>query len=76
MEFSSEKLSLSAYWQEGFSFPGLALCNLHLFSLEMLIIATTAVTLPVFAVSVTISPAHLLLLGAVSATLIGRGLLD
>jgi hypothetical protein len=49
-EFSLGKLALSAFWQEGLSFPRLALRNLHLFLLKMLITATTAVTFPVFAV--------------------------
>jgi hypothetical protein len=43
--FSSGKSALSAFWLEGFSFPRLALRNLHLFLLKMLITATTAVTL-------------------------------
>jgi hypothetical protein len=56
-EFFSRKLALSSFWQEGFSFPRLALCNLHLFSLKMLITGTTAVTLLAFAVSIVISSA-------------------
>jgi hypothetical protein len=35
-------LALSAFWQEGLSFPRLALPNLHLFLLKMLITVTTA----------------------------------
>jgi hypothetical protein len=66
--FPPEKLALSAFWQEGFPFPQLALCNLHLFLLKMLITATTAVTLPVFAVSIAISSALKVSLGAVLAT--------
>ncbi len=31
-EFSSGKLALSTFWQEGFSFPDLALCHLHFFT--------------------------------------------
>jgi hypothetical protein len=69
-------LALSAFWQEGFSFPQLALCNLHLFSLKMLITVTTAVTLPVFAVLIAISSALVVSLGTVLATLIGRGSVD
>ncbi len=72
-EFSSGKLALSAFWQEGLSFTRLALRNLHLFFL-MLITVTTAVTFPVFAVSLAISSAFVISLGAVLATLIGRGL--
>jgi hypothetical protein len=47
-EFSSRKLALSTFWQEGFSFPDLALCEVHLFLLKMLISATTAVILLFF----------------------------
>ncbi len=39
----------------------------------MLIITTTAVTFPVFVVSIAILLALMLLLGAVSTTLIGQG---
>ncbi len=74
--FSSGKSALSAFWREGFSFPRLALHNLHLFLLKMLITATTAVTLPVFAVLIAISSAFVVSLGAVLATLIRRGLWD
>jgi hypothetical protein len=52
--FSSRKLVISAFCKEGFSFWRLALHNLHLFLLKMLFTATTAVTLPVFAVLVAI----------------------
>jgi hypothetical protein len=69
-------LALSAFWQEGFSFPQLTLRNLHLLSLKMLITVTTAVTLPVFAVLTAISLALVVSLGAVSTTLIGWGLVD
>jgi hypothetical protein len=69
-------LALSAFWQEGFSFPRLALRNLHPFSLKMLITATTADTLLVFAVSIAISSALVVSLGAVLVTLIGGGLSD
>ncbi len=72
--FPSGKLALSTFWQEGFSFPRLALCNLHLFILKMLITATTSVTLPVFAVSIVISSFVVVSLMAVLATLIGQGL--
>jgi hypothetical protein len=75
-EFSSGKSVLSTFWQEGFSFPQLALRNLHLFSLKMLITATTGVTLPVFAVLIAISLALVFSLGAVSATLIRQGSVD
>jgi hypothetical protein len=71
---SSGKLALSAFWREGFSFPRLALRNLHLFLLKMLIAATTAVTLRVFAVLIAISSAFVVSLRAVLATSIGRGL--
>jgi hypothetical protein len=54
-EFSSRKSALFALGQEGFSFPILALHELHLFLLKMLITATTAVTFPVFVVSIAIS---------------------
>jgi hypothetical protein len=67
-EFSSGKSALSAILQEGFPFPRLELRNLHLFLLEMLITATTTVTLMVFVVSIVISMALIVLLGAVSAT--------
>jgi hypothetical protein len=73
---SSGKSALFAFWREGFSFPQLALCNLHLFSLKMLITVTTAVTLPVFAVSIAVSSALVVSLGAVLATLIGWGSVD
>jgi hypothetical protein len=53
-----------------------ALHNLHLFSLKMLIAATTVVTLPVFAASIPISSALVVSLGAVLATLIGQGSVD
>jgi hypothetical protein len=72
--FSSGKLALSAFWQEGLSFLRLVLRNLHLFSLKMLINATTAVTFTVFAVSLAISLAFVVSLRAVLMTLIGRGL--
>jgi hypothetical protein len=72
-EFSYGKLALSAFWQKGFSFPQLALRNWHIFSLKMLVTATTAVTLPVFAVSIAISSALIVSLAAVLATLIRRG---
>jgi hypothetical protein len=52
--FPFGKLALSAFWQKGFSFPRLALRNLHHFLLKMLITATTTVTLPFFAVSIAI----------------------
>jgi hypothetical protein len=67
-------LALSAFWQEGFSFPILALRNLHLFLIKMLITATTAVTLPVFAVLLATSSAFVVSLKAVLTTLIGWGL--
>jgi hypothetical protein len=70
------KLALSAFWQEGFSFLDLVLHKLHLFLLKMLITATTAVTLPVFAVLIVISSALVVSLGAVAATLIRRGSVD
>jgi hypothetical protein len=47
--------------------------HLHLFLLKMLITATTAVTLPDFAVSIATSSALIISLGAVTATLIGQG---
>jgi hypothetical protein len=72
--FSSGKSSLSAFWREGFSFPRLALRNLHLFSLKMLITATVAVSLLVFAVLIAILSAFVVSLRVVSVTLIGRGL--
>ncbi len=53
-----------------------ALRDLHLFLLKMLITATTTVTIPVFAVSIAISSALIVSLGAVSAKLIGRGSVD
>jgi hypothetical protein len=68
------KNRLSAFWQEGFLFLRLALRNLHLFPLKMLISATTAVTLLVFAVSIAISSALVVSLRAVLVTLIGQGL--
>ncbi len=74
--FFSGKLALSAFWQEGLSFPRLALRNLHLYFLKMLITATTTVTFPVFAVLLAISSAFVVSLRAVSTTLIGRGLWD
>jgi hypothetical protein len=69
-EICSGKLALSSFWQVSFSFPGLAFHELHFFLQKMLITATTAVTLPVFAVSIAISSALMLLLGAVLAALI------
>jgi hypothetical protein len=75
-EYSSGKLAHSTFWQEGFSFPRLALPELHLFLLKMLITMTTAVTLPVSAVSITISSALIVSLGAILATLIGWGSVD
>jgi hypothetical protein len=74
--FSSGKLALSAFWREGFSFLILSLCNWHLFLLKMLITATTAVTLPVFAVLIAISSAFVISLRAVLTTLIRWGLWD
>ncbi len=75
-EFSSRKLALSAFWQEGVTFLRLALCDLHLFLLKMLITTTTAVTLLVFAVLIVISSALIVSLGAVLATLIRWGSVD
>ncbi len=49
-EFSSETLALSVFWWEGIPSLDLAFHKLHLFLQEMLITATTSVTLPVFAV--------------------------
>jgi hypothetical protein len=72
--FSSGKSALSAFWQEDFLFPRLVLCNSHLFLLKMLITATTTVTFPVIVVLLAISSAFVVLLRAVSTTLIGRGL--
>jgi hypothetical protein len=40
-EFSSRKLALSNFWQVGYLFLGLGLCNLHFFFKIMLIAATT-----------------------------------
>jgi hypothetical protein len=42
----------------------------------MLIKATPVVSIPIFAVSIAISSALIVSLGAVSATLIGRGSVD
>jgi hypothetical protein len=56
----------------GFSAPQIA----PFFKLKTLIIATTAFTLPVFAVLIAISSALIISLGAVAATLIGRGSVD
>ncbi len=56
--FSSGKLALFAFWQEGHLYPRLALCNWHLFFLKMLITPITAVTFPVFAVLLSISSAR------------------
>jgi hypothetical protein len=69
-------LGLSGFWEEGFLFPGLALRDLHFFLQNMLITATTAVTLAFFAVSIAISLDLMLLLGAVSTTLIRRASVD
>jgi hypothetical protein len=55
--FSSRKLALSTFWQEGLSFPRSALCNLHLFFLKMLITVTTAIVFPVFVVLFAFSSA-------------------
>jgi hypothetical protein len=74
--FSSGMLALSAFWQEGLSFPRLALRNLHLFLLKMLITATTAVTLPEFAVLIAIWSAFVVSLRALLRTLLGWGLWD
>jgi hypothetical protein len=73
-EFSSGKTALSTFWQEGSSFPQLALHNCVLLSLQMLIIVTTTVTLPVFAVLIAISLALVFSLWVVLATSIGRDL--
>ncbi len=75
-EFSSIKLALSVFWQEAFSFLVIAFRDLHLFLLKMLITATTAVTLPVFAVLIAISSALVVSLVAVAVTSIGRGSVD
>jgi hypothetical protein len=75
-EFSLKKLALSTFWHEGFLFPGIALRDLHFYLQKMLITATTALTLPVFAVSIAISSALLVLLGAVSTTLTGLASVD
>jgi hypothetical protein len=69
-------LALSAFWQERFSSSDLAFPKLHLFLQKMLITATTAVTLLVFAVSIKILSALVLSLGAVAATLIGWSSVD
>ncbi len=74
--FSCKKMALSTFWQEGLSFPRLALRNLHFFLLKMLITATTAVTFLVSAVTFAISSSFVATLRAVSTTLIGRGLCD
>jgi hypothetical protein len=74
--FSSMKLTLSAFWQEGFSFLESALHDLNLFSQKMLITLISVVTLPVFAVSIAISLALVVSLGAVSATLFRWGSVD
>jgi hypothetical protein len=58
----------------GLLFLRLAIRYLHLFFLKMLITATTAVTFPVFAVSLAISSAFVVSPRAVLTTLIGRGL--
>jgi hypothetical protein len=47
--------------------------RLFFYLLKVLITATTAVTVPVFTVSIVISLALVVSLGAVLATLIGRG---
>jgi hypothetical protein len=75
-EFSSWKSALSASWQESFLSSDLAFREFHLYLQKMLITATTAVTLPVFAVSIAISSALAISLGAVAATLIGWGSVD
>jgi hypothetical protein len=75
-EFSSRKSALSAFWQEGFLSPDLAFRKLHLFLQKILITATTAVTLLVFAVLSAISSALTLSLAAVLATLIGWDSVD
>jgi hypothetical protein len=75
-EFSSGKLACSAFWQESLSSLDLAFHKLHLFLQKMLITMTTAVTLPVFAVSIAISLALMLSIGAVAATLIRWGSVD
>ncbi len=74
--FSSGKSALSVFLRESFSFLELALYKFHFFLQKMLITATTAVTLPVFAVLIAISSALMLLIGAVLATLIGWGSVD
>jgi hypothetical protein len=75
-DFSSGKSALSVFWQEGFSFLDLALCELHLFLLKMLITVTTTVILLVFMGLILISLALVVSLGAVVVTLIGRGSVD
>ncbi len=74
--FPLVKSALSVFRQEGFSFPDLALRESHFFLLKMLLNATTAVTLPVFAVLIAISSAFAVLLGAVAVTFIGRASVD
>jgi hypothetical protein len=79
-EFFPENRHFPPFGTEGFSFLQITLCNLHIFSLKMLITATTAVTLPVllpvFAVLIAISSALVVSLWAVLATLIVRGLVN
>jgi hypothetical protein len=53
-EFSSGKLALSVFWQEGFAFSESAFRKSHHFLLKMLITATTAVILLVFVVLIAI----------------------
>jgi hypothetical protein len=72
--FSSGISALSAFLQESLSFLRLMLRNLHFFLLKVLITATTAVTFPVFAVSIAISSAFVVSLRAVLTTLIRQGL--
>jgi hypothetical protein len=72
--FPPENLLFLPFGKKIFSFPRLALRNLHLFLLKMLITATTAVSFLVFAVWIAISSAFVVSLRAVLATLIGQGL--
>jgi hypothetical protein len=75
-DFFSWKSALSAFWQEGFSFLDLAFCKSHYFLQKMLITVTTAVTLPVFVVSIAISLSLIVSLGAVVGTLMRQGSVD
>jgi hypothetical protein len=72
-EIFFQEINIFCLLAKSFSFLKLAFRKLHLLLLKILITTTTAVNFPVFAVSIAISSALVVTLGAVLVTLIGRG---